>query len=77
MIIMQLLRDSSRAIQFEAFHIFKVFVANPNKQAPVIEILKKNADKLLRYLSDFQSDREDDEFANEKAVLSKVLKALV
>jgi calcium binding protein 39 len=77
MIIMQLLRDSSRAIQFEAFHIFKVFVANPSKQAPVIEILKKNADKLLRYLSDFQSDREDDEFANEKAVLSKVLKALV
>ena len=52
-------------------------MANPSKQAPVIEILKKNADKLLRYLSDFQSDREDDEFANEKAVLSKVLKALV
>ena len=76
MIIMQLLRDSSRAIQFEAFHIFKVFVANPSKQAPVVDILKKNADKLLRFLSDFQTDREDDEFANEKAVLSRVLKEL-
>ena len=76
-LIMTLLRDTSRAIQFEAFHIFKVFVANPSKPAPVIELLRKNADRMLRFLSDFQSDREDEEFANEKAVLCRVLQTLL
>lgn len=76
MLIMTLLRDASRSIQFEAFHIFKVFVANPNKPPAVVEILRKNADRLLRFLSDFQTDREDEEFANEKAVLCRVLKEL-
>ena len=77
MLIMMLLRDTSRSIQFEAFHIFKVFVANPSKPPQVIEILRKNADRLLRFLSDFQTDREDEEFANEKAVLCRVLKELM
>lgn len=76
MLIMQLLRDESRSIAFEAFHIFKVFVANPNKPPAVLEILTKNQDRLLRFLSDFQNDREDDEFAKEKEVLSNVLKQL-
>lgn len=30
-LMMNLLRDKSKNIQFEAFHVFKVFVANPNK----------------------------------------------
>ena len=76
-IVMGFLRDSSRAIQFEAFHLFKVFVANPSKPPAIVEILKKNADRLLRFLSDFQSDREDEEFANEKAVLCRVLRELL
>jgi calcium binding protein 39 len=76
-LIMTLLRDASRSIQFEAFHIFKVFVANPSKPAAVVDILRKNADRLLRFLSDFQTDREDEEFANEKAVLCRVLRELL
>ncbi len=76
-LIMMLLRDASRAIQFEAFHLFKVFVANPGKPAPIVDILRKNADRLLRFLSDFQTDRDDEEFANEKAVLCRVLRELV
>lgn len=56
-LIMNLLKDSSRSIEFEAFHIFKVFVANPQKPPEVQEILWRNRDKLLRYLSDFQNDR--------------------
>ena len=44
----------------------QVFVANPNKTPPVMEILTKNQDKLLRFLSDFQSSREDEEFTKEK-----------
>ncbi|MCO5583293.1 hypothetical protein L7F22_037203 [Adiantum nelumboides] len=34
--MMNLLKDKSKNIQFEAFHVFKVFVANP-KKPPVIE----------------------------------------
>ena len=84
--MMNLLKDPSRSIQFEAFHVFKVqarlarwpgvrhsatlhlppppchpalqvFVANPNKTRPVVEILFNNKDKLLKYLDDFHNDR--------------------
>ena len=77
MLIMNLLRDNSRAIQFEAFHLFKVFVANPGKPPAVAEILRKNADRLLRFLADFQTDRDDEEFQGEKQVLCDVLKTLL
>ena len=75
-LVMNLLRDPSRSIQFEAFHLFKVFVANPAKPPPVLEILTNNADRLLRFLSDFQSDREDEEFDGEKKLLRQVLQEL-
>lgn len=35
----------------------QVFVANPNKTRPIIEILVGNKDKLLKYLTDFHSDK--------------------
>lgn len=76
MLMMNLLKDSSRSIQFEAFHIFKVFVANPQKPPAVLEILQKNRDKLLRYLAGFQVDREDEHFAEEKAILVRLLNEL-
>lgn len=56
-LMMNLLRDKSRSIQFEAFHVFKVFVANPNKPPAILEILVKNKDKLLKFLSKFHNDR--------------------
>lgn len=56
-LMMNLLRDKSKSIQFEAFHVFKVFVANPNKPESISEILIKNKDKLLKFLSKFHNDR--------------------
>ena len=35
-LMMNLLRAKSRNIQYEAFHVFKVFVANPNKPEPIM-----------------------------------------
>jgi len=68
MLMMNLLRDRSRNIQFEAFHVFKVppphhptnklFVANPRKSEQVEYILVKNRDKLMVFLQKFQSDRQ-------------------
>lgn len=65
--MMNLLRDKSKNIQLEAFHIFKLFVANPYKVRPVYEILMKNQRKLVDFLSSFRPIKEDDEmFYDEK-----------
>ncbi|XP_071950686.1 calcium-binding protein 39-like isoform X2 [Antedon mediterranea] len=71
-LMMTLLRDKSRNIQFEAFHVFKVFVANPDKDKSIRHILYKNKDRLVDYLGKFQTDRtEDDQFKEEKQYLMK------
>jgi len=73
-LMMNLLRNRSKNIQFEAFHVFKVcliklkrvgtkdnpqvFVANPKKPAHIERILKRNKDKLVLFLQDFHNDRE-------------------
>jgi len=76
-LMMTLLRDKSKNIQFEAFHVFKVFVANPNKAKAILDILIKNKERLIVFLKTFQSDRvEDEQFADEKAFLLKQIEAL-
>jgi len=75
-LLMVMLKDKSRSIQFEAFHVFKVFVANPNKPAPILHILCKNKEKLISFLSNFHNDKEDDQFTDEKAFLIKQIQAL-
>lgn len=75
-LMMNLLKDPSRSIQFEAFHVFKVFVANPNKTRAVVEILYNNKEKLLKYLDDFHTDRDDEQFKEEKAVIIKEISLL-
>jgi len=75
-LMMTLLRDKSRNIQFEAFHVFKVFVANPNKPGPILHILSKNKEKLVSFLNNFHNDKEDDQFNDEKAFLLKQIQQL-
>lgn len=76
-LMMNLLNGKSRNIQFEAFHVFKVFVANPNKPKPITDILLRNKEKLIVFLNEFHSDRNDDEqFNDEKAYLIKQIKEL-
>jgi len=74
-VVMNLLRDKSANIQFEAFHVFKVFVANPNKPAKIRLILFKNKQKLCAYLSNFHQEKEDDDsqFSEEKKLLIATL----
>uniref|UniRef100_A0A3Q0QUB1 Calcium binding protein 39-like n=1 Tax=Amphilophus citrinellus TaxID=61819 RepID=A0A3Q0QUB1_AMPCI len=55
----------------------KVFVANPNKTQPIIDILVKNQTKLIDFLSNFQKDRtDDDQFNDEKTYLIKQIRDL-
>jgi calcium binding protein 39 len=76
-LMMNMLRDRSKNIQFEAFHVFKVFVANPHKNRQILEILNKNKEKLVIFLQSFHNDRNDDEqFSDEKAFLLKQIQEL-
>ena len=72
-IIMQMLRHRQPLIQFEAFHVFKVFVANPEKPADVAEILSANKSKLITFLQTFQNEKDDEQFAEEKVMLIETL----
>jgi calcium binding protein 39 len=57
MLVMNLLRSSSTSIQYEAFHVFKVFVANPKKPRDIRGILIANREKLLRFLTGLLVER--------------------
>eukprot|EP00667_Euglena_gracilis_P011474 EG_transcript_11726 len=72
-LIMVALKDGSKHIQFEAFHVFKVFVANPNKPEPIRQILHMNKERLLKFLSDFLVEKEqegDEQFVEEKKIVT-------
>lgn len=75
-IMMNLLRGTTKAIQFEAFHVFKIFVANPQKSQPVADILTRNRDKLIEFLQRFQTNKDDEQFAEEKRILLSALQKL-
>lgn len=74
-ICMNLLRDERKMVQYEGFHVFKVFVANPHKSIAVQKILLINRDRLLRFLRDFLVDRQEDEqFMDEREFLIRQIK---
>jgi Mo25-like len=75
-LVMNLLLDSRRNIQFEAFHVFKVFVANPNKTPEINGILLRNRDRMLAYLTDFLSDRDDEQFQTDRQQILAEIEAL-
>ncbi|XP_022927433.1 putative MO25-like protein At5g47540 isoform X2 [Cucurbita moschata] len=75
-IVMNLLRESSKSIQLEAFHVFKLFVANQNKPADIVGILVTNRSKLLRLFADFKTDKEDGQFEADKAHVVREIAAL-
>uniref|UniRef100_A0A199UCE2 MO25-like protein At5g47540 n=1 Tax=Manihot esculenta TaxID=3983 RepID=A0A199UCE2_MANES len=75
-ILMNLLRESSKSIQTEAFHVFKLFAANQNKPPDIVTILVANRSKLLRLFADFKTDKEDEQFEADKAQVVKEIAAL-
>ncbi|KAK5168632.1 Hym1p [Saxophila tyrrhenica] len=73
-LIMWQLKDERRMVQYEAFHVFKIFAANPNKSYEVQKFLIMNKQRLLKFLPKFLEDRtEDDQFNDEKAWLVKAI----
>ena len=77
-VILLLLRHTSPHITLDAFHVFKVFVANPHKPPEVIKILKDNQVKLCAYLKTLHADKaqSDAQFRDEKALIIATIEAL-
>lgn len=73
--MMNLLRDKSKNIQFEAFHVFKVFVANPKKPVQIENILRRNRERLVKFLSEFHNDKDDEQFVDEKQYVLQIIEA--
>ena len=51
--------------------MFKIFVANPRKDAVVLELLVRNKERMIMFLSEFLQDRavKDDDFREERSFL--------
>lgn len=65
--VMVLLRNKSPIMRFEAFQIFKIFVANPKKTRPVHDILFRNKARLMDFLKTLTSPtKKDDETFNDE-----------
>ncbi|KAL5729761.1 hypothetical protein ACHQM5_002664 [Ranunculus cassubicifolius] len=75
-ILMNLLRENSKNIQLEAFHVFKLFAANQHKPPEIVGILVANRGKLLRFLGGFTIDKEDEKFEADKAQVINEIAAL-
>lgn len=74
---MNLLKDDRKMVRYEGFHVFKVFVANPNKSTEVQRILINNREQLLKFLPKFLEDRtDDDQFMDEKSFLVRQIELL-
>ncbi|KAJ1609277.1 MO25 protein [Cryptosporidium canis] len=69
-IFMNLITSELNTTSFEAFHIFKLFVANPNKSPKIQRILSRNRDKIVEFLVHFQTSRTDPQFISDKQVSS-------
>ncbi|XP_058077861.1 uncharacterized protein LOC131226158 isoform X3 [Magnolia sinica] len=77
-VMMTLLQDSRKNIQISAFHIFKVFVANPSKPPEIILILTNNHEKLQTLLENLHVGKgsEDDQFEEEKDLIIKEIRRI-
>mmetsp|Transcript_36123 Transcript_36123/g.76072 ORF Transcript_36123/g.76072 Transcript_36123/m.76072 type:complete len:224 (+) Transcript_36123:817-1488(+) len=76
--ILCLLRDPSPHITLDAFQVFKIFVANPNKPPEVVKILFDNKVKLVKYLEGLHKEREnsDGQYRDEKQLVISTLEGL-
>ena len=69
--MMNLLREKSKSIQFEAFHVFKIFLVNPKKNKAVNDILLGNKEKIIIFLEHFEPENENEKFLEEKQYIFK------
>ena len=74
-VFMNLLCSQYPSIQYNAFNVFKIFVANPEKSREVKIILQLNRRPLIEFITSLLPEKEenDDVFAEEKKLVVNVL----
>ncbi|CAK4084918.1 unnamed protein product [Aphanomyces euteiches] len=63
-VIMTLLREQSDALRVDAFHVFKIFVANPSKTPDIEQMLRRNKEKLVKFVVDFGQEHANSSSPN-------------
>lgn len=66
---MNLMRDNSMAVKVDAFHVFKLFAARPDKQPRVQQILLKNRQRLVKVLESLGKGDDEAFLGDQKAVI--------
>lgn len=82
--IMTLLLDKMKAVQYEAFRAMQVLVKESANYPPIAQILKKNQEHLIEFFMEFQNERgnpnmnclEEMDFQRDKKILVAQLKAI-
>lgn len=75
-LVMVLLRERSSALRMDAFHVFKIFVANPHKSEEVTQTLLRNKDKLINFVTEFGKLEVNKDFQKERQLLIFTLQRL-
>ncbi|CAI0432162.1 unnamed protein product [Linum tenue] len=75
-IMMNLFREEKKSIQMEAFHVFKLFVANQSKPPEIVGVLIQNKNKLLRFLAGLTTEKEDEQFEADKSEVIREIATL-
>jgi calcium binding protein 39 len=78
MVIMKMLKHKSVNIQVEAFHVFKIFVANPEKDDRVEHVFSSNIKKLIKLMKKFLNEKvqQDDELFEERKTVLETLQQI-
>mmetsp|Transcript_5554 Transcript_5554/g.7226 ORF Transcript_5554/g.7226 Transcript_5554/m.7226 type:complete len:162 (-) Transcript_5554:29-514(-) len=65
-------------MRFDAFHVFKVFVANPSKPDQITRCLSENRDSLISYLEHFATEEQEhsEVFRMERSMIINILSGL-
>lgn len=59
--VMNLLRGTSKAVQMDAFHVFKVFVSDQDKTPRVQQILFQNKERIIALIESMSPLKSDDD----------------
>jgi hypothetical protein len=65
---------STKASLFASF-LPQVFVANPKKPLVIENILRRNRDRLVQYLTNFHNDKDDEQFVDEKQYVLQIIES--
>ncbi|KAL5725282.1 Calcium-binding protein 39-like [Ranunculus cassubicifolius] len=75
-IVMNLLDDTSKITQMEAFRVFKLFVDNEDKPEEIVDVLAvpENKLRIVRLCEDLTVDKPYEQFEEDKAEVVKIFK---